>query len=60
METYHASLKIEKLYEVNILDFTDVYRLIFKYNYGVYNNHRIHQSLGCVTPQKFENLALVF
>nr|WP_246438765.1 IS3 family transposase [Listeria portnoyi] len=57
IESYHASIKREKLYRLDLNDINDVYRAVFSYNYGFYNTKRIHQSLGYLTPNAFEKIA---
>lgn len=55
IESYHASLKIEWLYRLKFQTIDDVNKAVFKYNYGFYNNKRIHQSLGYLTPNQTES-----
>ena len=54
IESYHAALKIEWLYRQKFQTIEDLNKAVFKYNYGFYNNKRIHQGLGYSTPSQAE------
>lgn len=56
IESYHAALKIEKVYRMSIKNCQEAFRVLFEYNYGFYNSRRIHQSLNYLTPNEFESL----
>lgn len=58
IESYHASLKIERIYRLKIRDLNHAFSVVFQYNYGFYNSRRIHQSLGYITPNTFERMAI--
>lgn len=58
MESYHAALKIEKIYRIKLYTLKDALKAVFAYNYGFYNTRRIHQSLDYLTPNQFEKIAL--
>lgn len=53
-ESFHASLKKEKLYQTNLYTFQDAYKAIFDYIEGFYNSFRVHSSLGYLSPIEFE------
>lgn len=53
-ESFHASLKKEKLYQMKLYTFEDAYKAIFDYIEGFYNPIRIHSSLGYLSPDEFE------
>lgn len=53
IETYHASIKHEKLYHMNLQTISDCYLAVHSYN-EFYNYERIHESLGYVTPMQYE------
>lgn len=55
-ESFHASLKKEKLYQMKLYTFEDAYKAIFDYIEGFYNPLRVHSSLGYLSPIEFENL----
>jgi transposase InsO family protein len=56
IESFHASLKKEEVYQVKYFDY-DAARLgIFEYIEAWYNIKRIHSSIGYITPQQCENL----
>ncbi len=54
IETYHASLKHEKLYHMSLETISDCYLAVYSYNEW-YNNNRVHQSLNYMTPVQYEN-----
>lgn len=53
-ESFHASLKKEKLYQMKLYNYEDAYRAIFDYIEGFYNPIRIHSSIGYLSPNDFE------
>lgn len=53
-ESFHASLKKEKLYQVKLYTFEDAYKAIYDYIEGFYNPIRIHSSIGYFSPINFE------
>src|SRR5690606_30382670 len=58
IESFHAILKKEEVNHVKYLDFNSARVEIFKYIEGWYNRKRIHGSIGYLTPQEMEDLAL--
>ena len=57
IESFHASLKKEEVYQVKYFDFHAAKLAIFEYIESWYNRKRIHSSIGYITPQKCEDLA---
>ena len=53
-ESFHASLKKEKLYQMKLYNYEDAYRAIYDYIEGFYNPTRIHSSIGYQSPNDFE------
>lgn len=53
-ESFHASLKKEKLYQLKLYTFEDAYKAIYDYIEGFYNPIRIHSSIGYLSPIAFE------
>ena len=53
-ESFHASLKKEKLYQMDPYTFEDAYKVIFDYIEGFYNPTRLHSSIGYLSPDNFE------
>ena len=53
-ESFHASLKKEKLYQMKLYTYEDAYKAIYDYIEGFYNPIRIHSSIGYKSPNKFE------
>lgn len=53
-ESFHASLKKEKLYQMKLYTFEDAFKAIFDYIEGFYNPTRIHSSIGYLSPDDFE------
>ena len=53
-ESFHASLKKEKLYQINLYTFDDAYKAIYDYIEGFYNPTRLHSSIGYLSPDNFE------
>lgn len=59
IESYHASLKREKLYRYRITDLAHAKKLVFEYNYGFYNTRRIHEAIDYFTPNEYEKQLLL-
>ena len=55
-ESFHASLKKEKLYQMKLYTFEDAYKAIYDYIEGFYNPIRLHSSIGYLSPIEFEKL----
>ena len=55
-ESFHASLKKEKLYQIKIYTYEDAYKAIYDYIEGFYNPIRIHSSIGYLSPNDFEKI----
>lgn len=55
-ESFHASLKKEKLYQLKLYTFEDAYKAIYDYIEGFYNPIRLHSSIGYLSPNDFEKL----
>lgn len=53
-ESFHASLKKEKLYQMKLYTYEDAYKAIYDYIDGFYNPIRIHSSIGYLSPDNFE------
>ena len=53
-ESFHASLKKEKLYQMKLYSFEDANKAIYDYIEGFYNPIRIHSSIGYFSPIEFE------
>lgn len=53
-ESFHASLKKEKLYQIKLYTYKDAYKAIYDYIEGFYNPIRIHSSIGYLSPDNFE------
>lgn len=53
-ESFHASLKKEKLYQMKLYTFEDAYKAIYDYIEGFYNPIRLHSSIGYQSPDEFE------
>lgn len=55
-ESFHASLKKEKLYQTKLYTYNDAYKAIYDYIEGFYNPIRIHSSIGYLSPNDFEKI----
>lgn len=55
-ESFHASLKKEKLYQIKLYTYEDAYNAIYDYIEGFYNSIRIHSSIGYISPIAFEKV----
>jgi len=53
-ESFHSLLKKEKLYQIKLYSFQDVFNAIFEYIEGFYNPIRVHSSIGYLSPIDFE------
>lgn len=53
-ESFHASLKKEKIYQMKLYTYEDAYKAIYDYIEGFYNPTRIHSSIGYLSPIEFE------
>lgn len=53
-ESFHASLKKEKLYQMKLYTYEDAYKAIYDYIEGFYNPTRVHSSIGYLSPDEFE------
>ena len=58
IESFHASLKKEEVNLVKYYDFDTARLAIFEYIESWYNRKRIHSSIGYITPQECEDIAL--
>lgn len=55
-ESFHASLKKEKIYHTKIYNYQEAYNAIYEYIEGFYNPIRTHSALGYLSPIEFEKL----
>lgn len=55
-ESFFHSFKTECIYHVDIADLDHSERVIFEYIEGFYNNQRLHQTNGYLSPVEFERL----
>ena len=53
-ESFFRTLKYEQVYLSEYLDFDDAYRQIRHFIEAVYNQKRLHSSLGYLPPAEFE------
>ena len=53
-ESFHASLKKEKLYQVKLYTYNDAFNAIYEYIEGFYNTTRLHSSIEYLSPNEFE------
>lgn len=53
-ESFHASLKKEKIYQMKLYGYSDAYKAIYDYIEGFYNPTRLHSSIGNLSPDEFE------
>ncbi|WP_408056778.1 IS3 family transposase [Ureibacillus massiliensis] len=56
IESFHATLKKEEVYQTQYDSFETARIALFKYIEGWYNRKRIHGSIGYLTPDAFEKL----
>lgn len=57
IESFHASLKKEEVYQTKYVTFDEAKLAIFQYIEGWCNRKRIHSSIGYKTPQAMEDAA---
>ncbi|MFK4935419.1 integrase core domain-containing protein, partial [Lactococcus garvieae] len=57
IESFHASLKKEEVYQTAYPDLEAAKRALFSYIEGWYNQNRIHSSINFQTPNEFEKAA---
>jgi Transposase and inactivated derivatives len=55
IESFHAALKKEEVYQTLYYDFEMARKSIFEYIESWYNRNRIHSSIGYMTPQEKES-----
>lgn len=53
-ESFHASLKKEKIYLMKLYTYEDAFKVIYDYIEGFYNPTRLHSSIGYLSPDEFE------
>lgn len=58
IESFHATLKKEEVYQTTYQDFKEAKIALFRYIEGFYNRKRIHGSINFLTPEKFEKQSL--
>lgn len=56
MESFHATLKKEEVYQTTYIDFEAARLSLFHYIESWYNRRRIHGAISYLTPQKLEDL----
>jgi len=54
MESFHAILKKEEVYQKTYLNYEQAKLALFEYIEGWYNRNRIHGSIGYMTPMEYE------
>ena len=54
MESFFHTLKVECVYQTRYHTFAEARRDIFEYIEGFYNTHRMHSSLGYLSPADYE------
>lgn len=54
MESFYHTLKVECVYQSNYATYAEARRDIFSYIEGFYNTHRLHSSLGYMSPADYE------
>lgn len=57
IESFHATLKKEEVYQTTYLTFEQARIALFQYIEGWYNRKRIHGSINYLTPEECEQLA---
>ena len=53
-ESFFSSLKTELVYRTTFADRNKATSALFKYIEAFYNTHRLHSTLGYLSPQSFE------
>ena len=56
IESFHATLKKEEVYQTHYESFETARIALFQYIEGWYNRKRIHGSIGYVTPDEYEKM----
>lgn len=56
IESFHALLKKEFVYQKTFIDYSHAKMELFKYIEGFYNRKRIHSSINYMTPDAYEKL----
>lgn len=56
IESFHATLKKEEVYQTQYESFESARIALFQYIEGWYNRKRIHGSIGYVTPDEYEKM----
>lgn len=56
IESFHATLKKEEVYQTTYIDFETARLAIFSYIESWYNRRRIHGAINYLTPQELEDL----
>ena len=57
IESFHATLKKEEVYQTTYVTFEQARLALFQYIEGWYNCKRMHGSLNYLTPDEYERLA---
>ncbi len=57
IESFHATLKKEEVYQTTYVTFEQARLALFQYIEGWYNRKRMHGSLNYLTPDEYERLA---
>ncbi|AOM35581.1 TPA: DDE-type integrase/transposase/recombinase [Enterococcus faecium] len=57
IESFHAALKKEEVYQTTYHSFEEARLELFRYIEGWYNRKRIHGTIGYLTPQQAEDQA---
>lgn len=57
IESFHAALKKEEVYQTTYHSFEEARLELFRYIEGWYNRKRIHGTIGYLTPQQTEDQA---
>ena len=57
IESFHATLKKEEVYQTTYVTFEQARMALFQYIEGWYNRKRIHGSINYLTPEECEQLA---
>lgn len=55
IESFHATLKKEEVYQTTYIDFEAARFALFQYIESWYNRKRIHGAINYLTPQQLEN-----